>query len=535
MSAPTTPVGPGLELAPCRSALLSVSDRGGLIEFARALAAQGVTLISTGGTGKSLAEAGLDVTDVAALTGFPEILDGRVKTLHPKVHGGILGRRDLPAHIAAMAAHGIGPIDLVVVNLYPFEQAIASGAAPGMAIENIDIGGPALIRAAAKNHGSVAVVVDPADYAEVAAEIAARQGTSLALRQRLAAKAFARTAAYDAAIAGWFAQQVGEPFLAFFASGGKRKQALSYGENPHQKAALYVGGAKRPGVASATQVQGKALSYNNLGDADAAYELVAEFAEPVIAIVKHANPCGVATAATLAEAYDKARACDPGAAFGGIVAANRIIDADCARRITQIFTEVVIAPDADAEARAIFAEKKNLRLLLVGGLPDPTAPGVTARTIAGGMLVQERDAGRLDPSALKCVTKRAPSEAELRDLRFAWIVCKHVRSNAIVFAKGGATVAIGAGQMSRVDSVRIAAWKAREAGEAAGETISRLTGAALASDAFFPFPDGLIAAIEAGATSAIQPGGSIKDAEVIAAGDARGLAMVLTGMRHFRH
>jgi phosphoribosylaminoimidazolecarboxamide formyltransferase / IMP cyclohydrolase len=512
------------QLLPVRRALISVSDKTGLIPFAEALARTGAEILSTGGTARALRDAGLTVVDVSDHTGFPEILDGRVKTLVPQIHGGILGRRDLPDHRAQMEAHKIAPIDLVAVNLYPFEATVAAGADAETTIENIDIGGPALIRAAAKNHDFVAVLTEPAQYAEIAAALAAG-GTDIALRQRLAGAAYARTAAYDAAIAAWFAAQRHESFPERFAISGRLRQTLRYGENPHQNAAFYVTG-HRPGVATAIQAQGKELSYNNLNDTDAAFECVAEFTEPTVVIVKHANPCGVASAANLAAAWDAALASDPVSAFGGIVALNRTLDADTATRIAAIFTEVIVAPDATPEAQAVLSAKKNLRLLLTGALPDPTAPGAAFRSLAGGFLVQDRDAGRVEASDLKVVTRRAPTEAEVADLLFAFRVAKHVKSNAIIYAKGGATVGIGAGQMSRVDSARIAAWKA---GEAAAK------GSVAASDAFFPFADGLETIIAAGATAVIQPGGSVRDDEVIAAADAAGIAMVLTGMRHFRH
>ena len=518
-------------------ALLSVSDKSGIVELATALARHGVELVSTGGTAATLRDAGLAVKDVAELTGFPEMMDGRVKTLHPVVHGGLLARRDAPEHVAAMAAHGIGAIDLVVVNLYPFQQTVAKGADRETIIENIDIGGPSMVRSAAKNHAGVAIVTDPADYGTVIAELDASGGsTALATRKRLAGKAYAATAAYDAAIASWFAfADAGERFPATLPLALTRGDALRYGENPHQSAALYFPQAGTRGIGQAEQVQGKALSYNNLNDADAAFELASEFrdAEPTVVIVKHANPCGVATAATLAEAYAAALACDPVSAFGGIIALNRPLDGATARAISGIFTEVVVAPDADQEARAIFAAKKNLRLLVCGDLPDPARPGLMLKSIAGGMLVQSRDDGRL--GALTVVTKRAPTERELADCRFAWTVAKHVKSNAIVYAKDGATAGVGAGQMSRLESARIAGWKAKDAADKAGWAEPRTIGSAVASDAFFPFADGLMAAVDAGATAVIQPGGSIRDDEVIAAADAAGLAMVFTGMRHFRH
>ncbi|RIK97835.1 MAG: bifunctional phosphoribosylaminoimidazolecarboxamide formyltransferase/inosine monophosphate cyclohydrolase [Proteobacteria bacterium] len=520
-------------------ALISVSDKTGLIEFARALAGHGIELVSTGGTAKAIAAAGLKVRDVSDLTGFPEMMDGRVKTLHPNVHGGLLAIRDNAEHARAMADHGIAPIDLLVVNLYPFEATVAKGASEEDCIENIDIGGPAMIRAAAKNHGDVAVVVEAADYRDVLDELAANDGaTSLDLRRRLAAKAYARTAAYDAAISNWFAEQLKTPAPDYRAIGGRLVEALRYGENPHQSAAFYRTGAIRAGVATARQVQGKQLSYNNINDTDAAYECVAEFDPKRTAacvIVKHANPCGVAEGADLVDAYRKALACDSTSAFGGIVALNRTLDAEAARAITGIFTEVIIAPEATEEAIAIVAAKKNLRLLLAGALPDPRGAGLTAKTVAGGLLVQSRDNAVVDDMTLRVATRRAPTEAELRDLRFAFRVAKHVKSNTIVYAKDLATVGIGAGQMSRVDSARIAARKAQDAATEAKLAAPLTKGSVVASDAFFPFADGLLVAIEAGATAVIQPGGSMRDNEVIEAADAHGIAMVLTGTRHFRH
>jgi phosphoribosylaminoimidazolecarboxamide formyltransferase/IMP cyclohydrolase len=516
-----------------RRALLSVSDKTGLVELGRALAAHGAEILSTGGTARALREAGIAAVEVADFTGVPEMLDGRVKTLVPQVHGGLLGRRDLPEHLAQMQQHNIAPIDLIAVNLYPFEATVSRGADFDTTIENIDIGGPAMIRSAAKNFSGVSVLTDPAQYAEAIAEIGAG-GTTLALRRKLSAAAFARTAAYDAAIAAWWAGQQGETFPERIAIAATRRQALRYGENPHQQAAFYVTGS-RAGVATATQVQGKELSYNNLNDTDAAYECVAEFADPAVVIVKHANPCGVALDASLVAAWDRALACDPVSAFGGIVAVNRTLDEAAAERIAKIFTEVVIAPDATDAAKAVFARKKNLRLLLAGHVPDAAEPGMLVRSVSGGFLVQTRDAGRISFAELKVVTNRAPSPRELRDLVFAFGVCKHVKSNAIVYAKDRATVGIGAGQMSRVDSARIAAWKAEEAGRAAGLSESPAKGSVVASDAFFPFADGLLASVAAGATAVIQPGGSMRDPEVIAAADAAGVAMVFTGMRHFRH
>ena len=518
-------------------ALLSVSDKSGLIDFARALVGRGIALVSTGGTQKALADAGLPVQDVSDVTGFPEMMDGRVKTLHPGVHGGLLAVRANPEHQAAMLAHGIAPIDLLVVNLYPFEATLAAGRPYGECVENIDIGGPAMIRAAAKNHADVAVVVEPADYNAVLADLDAHGGAvTLTLRRRLAQTAFARTAAYDAAISNWLAG--GEATPAFRAIGGALVEPMRYGENPHQSAAFYRTPDTRAGVATARQVQGKQLSYNNINDTDAAYECVAEFdpeRSPAVVIVKHANPCGVAEGESLRDAYEKALRCDPVSAFGGIVALNRTLDGEAAQKIVGIFTEVIIAPDATDEAVAIVGAKKNLRLLLAGALPDPRAPGLSMRTVSGGFLAQARDNAVVDDMNLKVVTRRAPSNRELADLAFAFRVAKHVKSNAIVYARDGATVGIGAGQMSRVDSSRIAAWKAAEATKAAGLSESLAKGSVVASDAFFPFADGLLAAAEAGATAVIQPGGSMRDDEVIKAADDAGLAMVFTGHRHFRH
>jgi phosphoribosylaminoimidazolecarboxamide formyltransferase/IMP cyclohydrolase len=520
-------------------ALLSVSDKTGLIELARALAAHGVELVSTGGTAKAIAEAGLKVKDVSELTGFPEMMDGRVKTLHPKVHGALLAIRDNAEHKSAMAAHGIAPIDLLVVNLYPFEATVDRGAEFADCIENIDIGGPAMIRAAAKNHDDVAVVVEAADYQTVLDELAANQGaTSLALRRRLAAKAYARTATYDAAISNWFAGELETEAPDFRAFGGRLIQALRYGENPHQNAAFYALPDQRAGVSTARQLQGKELSYNNINDTDAAYECIAEFDPARTAacvIVKHANPCGVAEGPDLASAYRKALACDQTSAYGGIIALNRTLDAETARAVTEIFTEVIIAPDATEEAIAIVAKRRTLRLLLAGSLPDPRARGLTAKTVAGGLLVQSRDNAVVDDMAMKVATRRAPTDAEMRDLKFAFRVAKHVKSNTIVYAKDLATVGVGAGQMSRVDSARIAARKAQDAAAELKLAEPLTKGSVVASDAFFPFADGMLACIEAGATAVIQPGGSMRDDEVIKAADEHGIAMVFTGVRHFRH
>jgi len=528
------------DLVPVRRALISLSDKTGLEDLAAGLARHGVEIVSTGGTAATLRTAGAEVRDISDLTGFPEMMDGRVKTLHPKVHGGLLGVRDNPDHAAAMDEHGIAPIDLVVVNLYPFLSTVMSGADRDTVIENIDIGGPSMVRSAAKNHVHVAIVTDPADYAELLKELDATDGaTTLEFRKRLAAKAFALTAEYDSTIAQWFAfADQGERWPAKWTLSSTMKMPLRYGENPHQSAALYLPvGPAAHGVAQARQVQGKELSYNNLNDANAALELAAEFREarPTIVIVKHANPCGVATRDSLAEAWREALACDSVSAFGGIVATNRPLDAATAEAITDIFTEVVVAPDADDDAKALFARKKNLRLLLTGSLPDPARGGTSLALIAGGLLVQDRDNGRITREQLKVVTRREPTEQELKDCLFAWTVAKHVKSNAIVYAKDGATAGIGAGQMNRRDSARIAAAKAQEAAETHGWPEPRTVGSAVASDAFFPFADGLLAAAEAGATAVIQPGGSIRDDDVIAAADEAGLAMLFTGMRHFRH
>jgi phosphoribosylaminoimidazolecarboxamide formyltransferase/IMP cyclohydrolase len=524
-------------IVPVKRALLSVFDKTGMAEFAKGLAALGVDLVSTGGTSKLIASTGAAVRDISDLTGFPEMMDGRVKTLHPKVHGGLLAVRDNPGHKAAMDEHGIGPIDLVVVNLYPFEDTIARGASYDETIENIDIGGPAMIRSAAKNHAYTTVVVDPADYAEVLEHIQQSGGVPYPLRQKLAAKAYARTAAYDSVISGWFAQALDYPEIPYRSFAGRLKEVMRYGENPHQWAAFYTTGEQRPGVATARQVQGKALSYNNLNDTDAAFELVSEFdpAVPAVAIIKHANPSGFAIGATLIDAYRLALRTDPVSAFGGIVALNQTIDGPTAAEIVKVFTEVIVAPDATEDAIQIIAAKKNLRLLLTGALADPKAGGLTVKSLAGGLLVQGRDDRNVDDTEFRVVTKKQPTEAELTDLKIAMKVAKHVKSNAIIYVKDGATVGIGAGQMSRLDSSRVAHRKAIDAAEAAGIEGALTKGSVVASDAFFPFPDGMLAAVEAGATAVIQPGGSMNDQAVIDAADAAGIAMVMTGMRHFRH
>ena len=529
-------------LTAVKRALISVSDKSRLIEQARALHERKVELISTGGTYRSIAAAGIPVVDISEVTNFPEMMDGRVKTLHPMVHGGLLGDRDIDSHNMSMQEYGIIPIDLLIVNLYPFEQTVNQGGSYEMCIENIDIGGPAMIRAAAKNHAHVAVCTDSDDVELVLAEMDANQGkVSGGLKQRLASKTYAQSAAYDSAIANYFVEHLNETNPIFKVQAGKLKQSLRYGENPHQIAGFYSDGSARPGVASATQLQGKELSYNNINDTDAAYELVAEFgsvsegATPAVAIIKHANPCGVSVAPTFLEAYKNALACDPVSAFGGIVALNGSLDKDTASHILKVFTEVVIAPSADPEAIELFKKKKNVRLLIVGGLPDPREPSLTYRNVGGGILVQNRDNGHVSMTDLKVVTKRRPSTKEMSDLLMAWKVAKHVKSNAIIYVKDGSTAGIGAGQMSRIDSARIAARKAQDAKDTAGWDTLKTEGCACASDAFFPFADGMLAAAAAGATSIIQPGGSIRDDEVIAAADEKGIAMVFTNMRHFRH
>ncbi|MBC7152420.1 MAG: bifunctional phosphoribosylaminoimidazolecarboxamide formyltransferase/IMP cyclohydrolase [Rhizobium sp.] len=522
-----------------RTALLSVSDKSGIVELAAALNAMGVRLLSTGGTHKAIAAAELPVTDVSDVTGFPEIMDGRVKTLHPNVHGGLLAIRDDAEHAEAMRVHGIEAIDLSVINLYPFEEVRAAGGDYPTTVENIDIGGPAMIRASAKNHAYVTVLTDPSDYPALLEALKADDcQTTYALRQQFAAKAFARTAAYDAVISNWFAEALSIDMPQYRAIGGSLKEAMRYGENPHQSAGFYVTGDQRPGVATATLLQGKQLSYNNINDTDAAFELVAEFpAEqgPACAIIKHANPCGVATGPSLVEAYKRALACDSTSAFGGIIALNQMLDAATAEEIVKLFTEVIIAPTVSDEAKAIIAAKPNLRLLTTGALPDPRARGIVAKTVSGGLLVQSRDNVMVEDLELKVVTRRAPTPTELEDMKFAFKIAKHVKSNAVIYAKDGQTAGIGAGQMSRVDSARIAALKAEDAAKALGLAEPLTKGSAVASEAFYPFADGLLAAIAAGATAVIQPGGSMRDAEVIAAADEHNVAMVFTGIRHFRH
>ena len=527
------------DLAPLRRALISVSDKTGLLDLVRVLASRDVEILSTGGTARAIRDAGLQVVDVSDVTGFPEMMDGRVKTLHPKVHGGFLAARDNPEHVAEMEKHGIPCIDLLVANLYPFEASVAAGDAYDRCVENIDIGGPAMIRSAAKNHAHVAVIVDPVDYRKLIAELESRNGeTSLGFRRKMAMSAFGRTAAYDAAVFNWMASAQGESAPQRRVIAGELAWPLRYGENPHQRAAFYRVGERHPGVATATRHQGKELSYNNINDADAAFELVSEFDPsdgPVCAIVKHANPCGAARGESPAEAYRRAFDCDRISAFGGIVALNRPVDGAAAERIAENFAEVVIAPGAEEDALRVFAAKKNLRILTTGGLADPVEPGLSFRQVGGGFLVQDRDCGRIESAEFRLVTKRAPTRQESADLRFAWTVAKHVKSNAIVYARDGATVGVGAGQSSRIDSSRIAARKAEDMAETLNLDASPAKGSVVASDAFFPFPDALMAAVDAGATAAIQPGGGIRDEEVIAEADKAGLAMIFVGMRHFRH
>jgi phosphoribosylaminoimidazolecarboxamide formyltransferase/IMP cyclohydrolase len=517
-------------MAKIQRALLSVSDKNELIPFASALSEAGIQLISTGGTAKTLREAGLSVTDLSSYTGFPEMMDGRVKTLHPKVHGGLLFIRGNQSHEAAALANGIQPIDLVVVNLYPFEQTVAKREVQlSEAIENIDIGGPSMLRSAAKNHESVTVIVDPSDYTIVADQIKQSGNTTLELRRRLAAKVFSRTAAYDAAIASYlnhtFSVSSGETLPASLLLQAPLVQPLRYGENPHQSAALY--GSFRDHF---QQLHGKELSYNNILDLTAAAALIEEFAfdPPTIAILKHTNPCGLGQDVTLREAWDKAFATDRQAPFGGIIAANKPIDMDCAQAISEIFSEVIIAQDFSPEALGILQKKKNLRLLKILKSPTNGEKWDVRSVGAGSFLLQQRDQIVTNVERFKIVTRRQPSEQEIKAMLFGWRVVKHVKSNAIVYAAGDRTLGIGAGQMSRVDSSRIAVWKA-------GEAALSLQGSVVCSDAFFPFPDGLIAAAEAGATAAVQPGGSVRDEEVIAAANERGMAMAFTGMRHFRH
>ncbi len=518
-------------------ALISVTDKTGLVSLGRALATHGVDILSTGGSAETLRQAGIAVTEVADYTGFPEMMDGRVKTLHPRIHGGLLQRRDSPTHQTEAEAHNIPPIDLIVVNLYPFRETVAKGADFETCVENIDIGGPAMIRSAAKNHAFVTVVTDTADYDALLAEMKAQDGgTSLAFRKKQAAAAYAYTASYDSAISTWFAAQGGESFPETLTLTARKQQSLRYGENPHQTAAFYVHDLTCAGVANALQVQGKELSYNNINDTDAAFDLVSEFTDqPAVAIIKHANPCGVALGPDLLTAYRRAFACDTVSPFGGIIACNRPLDGATAQAITEIFSEVLIAPDMDNEARDILAAKKNLRVLLTRRMGDPRRQDLFVKSVAGGYLAQSRDNRVVDLDALRCVTKRQPTDQEKADMIFAFTVGKHVKSNTIVYAKNGATVGIGAGQMSRVDSALIAARKAQEEGEKAGFKESPTRGSVAASDAFFPFADGLEAIVAAGATAVIQPGGSIRDADVIEAADQAGLAMLFAGIRHFRH
>ena len=522
-----------------KRALISVSDKKGIVKFASALNNAGIEIISTGGTFSELKSANIDAKDVSSVTSFPEILDGRVKTLHPKIHGGLLNIRNNKEHQKTINEQKIENIDLLVVNLYPFENTIKNKSDYEICIENIDIGGPAMIRAAAKNHESVGVIVDPDDYDEIINEI---ENNDLSLTKetlkRLALKAFARTAAYDSTISNWLSNELGIPLGKYKSIGGIEQQNLRYGENPHQKAKFYNDGSNVCGLITANQIQGKELSYNNINDTNAAFELVSEFdpnLKPAVAIIKHANPCGVAIGDNLNSAYQNALRCDSVSAFGGIIALNQKLDGETAKEISEIFTEVIIAPSISDEAKNILSSKKNLRVLITGGLADPEKSGVMIKSVAGGFLAQTKDNIIADKENLKVVTKRQPSEQELDDLLFAFKVAKHVKSNAIVYAKNGATVGIGAGQMSRIDSAHIAASKSEDAAKAAEETEALTKGSVVASDAFFPFADGLISAAQAGVTAVIQPGGSIRDDDVIAAADEAGLAMVVTGMRHFKH
>lgn len=512
-----------------KRALVSVSKKEALETLAELFKHYHIEVLSTGGTAQTLKSLGVPVTEISDHTGFPEMLDGRVKTLHPKVHGGILAIRENQEHQHSLTEHQIAEIDLVIVNLYPFAETVAKGADFDTCIENIDIGGPSLIRGAAKNHPDVVVLTDPKDYASLQAELAQHQGaTSLHFRKQMAAKAYAHTAAYDAVISQWFSAQLEDAFPETMVLAFEKQSSLRYGENPHQNAALYKTHSKIPSVVGAEQLQGKELSYNNLNDADAALELVAEFSKPAVAIIKHANPCGVAVGDTILEAYQKALDSDPVSAFGGIIALNRPLDGPTAEIIHSLFAEVIIAPQIDQEARKILAAKKNLRLLMTNAMPDARRQELTFKSLTGGMLCQTRDDHVFEESALRIVSKRQPTKGELAELQFAYIVCKHVKSNAIVLTKDGGTIGIGAGQMSRVDSVRIACQKANE-------KMQRSQGAYLASDAFFPFPDGVIEAAKAGIGAIIQPGGSVKDQEVIEAADQYGLLMAFTGMRHFKH
>ena len=519
---------------PIKTALISVADKTDIETLAHALDEQGITILSTGGTAKTLSEAGIPVVQVASITGMEEMLDGRVKTLHPNIHGGILARRDDAKHMEALKKHSIAPIDLVVVNLYPFSATLKDPKSTRHSlIENIDIGGPAMIRAAAKNHDFTAIATNPQDYATIIDEL--RGGISAATRAKLAAAAFAHTATYDSMIARWLGDdQKLPPLSQQFSLAGDSEMPLRYGENPHQQAMLYRLAERQPraGVMTARLIQGKPLSYNNICDTDAAFELVAEFDDPSVAIIKHANPCGVAVKDNIADAWEAALAADPISAFGGIIALNRPLDATLARAITGIFTEVIIAPDADAEAQNIIAEKPNLRLMLTGAMPHTRPSHLTIKTLAGGFLAQTADAASIQPDAIKIVTTRQPTPQEWRDMLFAWVLAKHVKSNAITFAKNGASRAIGAGQMSRLDACRIAIAKAADI---FADEPKPLADTAVASDAFFPFADGLIAAADAGASAVIQPGGARNDDEVIAAANERGMAMGFTAMRHFRH
>lgn len=536
-----------IDIVPVKRALISVSDKTGLTDFAKALQKMGIEILSTGGTAKTLKDAGIDVKDISDHTGFPEIMDGRVKTLHPKVHGGILARRGVAHHDQAMKDNDIAPIDLLVVNLYPFAEVIASDDADfSTCIENIDIGGPAMVRAAAKNHEHVTIVTNTDDYKKIIETLQKHDGaTDYLTRQWLASRAYALTAAYDAHVSAWFQKQLlsdqntasekDSLFPEKISFTGTHKQTLRYGENPHQKAALYTDNTGRIGVATATQVQGKELSYNNLNDTDAAFELVSEFTDPCVAIIKHANPCGVSIGENLHDAYNRAFQCDTVSAFGGIIAVNRMLDKQTAEAIIKRFCEVIIAPSIDAEAASILETKPNIRVLTTGKMANTAEDRLLIKNLSGGLLIQTADTGIITPESLNVVTDREPTDREMEDMIFAFKVAKHVKSNAIVYTKDLSTVGIGAGQMSRLDSSRIAARKSMDAAKDLGQEEPLTKGSVVASDAFFPFADGLLAAADAGATAVIQPGGSIRDEDIITAANDRGLAMVFTGMRHFKH
>lgn len=522
--------------APISRALISVSDKSGLIDFAKFLQSLNIDLISTGGTAEYLSSEGLEVKEVSQLTNFPEMLDGRVKTLHPLIHGGLLGIRENKIHQEEMAKNGVIQIDMLIVNLYPFEEKVQSGASMKECIENIDIGGPAMIRSAAKNFNDIVVVTNPSDYGRVIDEMRNNKGSiSQIMKKKLASKAFSLTAYYDGKISSWFHKKDENSFPDFLSLSAIKSKNLRYGENPHQDAALYITDTNEGGISNATQLQGKELSYNNYNDTDAALELIKEFEDPAVAIIKHANPCGVAISQNLSDAYSKALKCDSVSAFGGVIAVNREVSGQLALMILDVFTEVIIAPGYSLEARSLFSKKKNLRLLMIDGENKITTNEKQIRPISGGFLIQNKDDHKLLRNDLDIVTKKTPSDSQVKDMLFAFKVAKHVKSNAIIYAKDGSTVGIGAGQMSRVDSSRIAADKAKDAALKAGESKTLTIDSVVASDAFFPFPDGLIAAIEAGASAVIQPGGSIRDKDVIEAANNRNITMAFTGIRHFKH